>query len=110
MVIRKEIEEALKVKDSEKLDVLVDLFEELLTKKLEKFTSSLEDISNGSVQEGIEEVRYSLLTNALYPTDVTLVFDKDDYKMISKELGVEPDDKVATVQTDWGPVHLTQRP
>ena len=109
MVIRKEIEEALKVKDSEKLDVLVDLFE-LLTKKLEKFTSSLEDISNGSVQEGIEEVRYSLLTNALYPTDVTLMFDKDDYKMISKELGVEPDDKVATVQTDWGPVHLTQRP
>lgn len=86
MVIRKEIEEALKVKDSEKLDVLVDLFEELLTKKLEKFTSSLEDISNGSVQEGIEEVRYSLLTNALYPTDVTLMFDKDDYKMISKEL------------------------
>lgn len=97
------------VKDEEKAQELIELFERKLTKKMKKFASSLkviDEVNDGSVETAINEIRYSVMEQALYPTEMTLMFDKDDFKEIVKELG-EPGDKVVTVKTDYGPVHLT---
>ena len=112
--LRKEIADILNAPDSAdgRIYKLEELFEKKITKRMQKFQSSLDlydDTQDGSMKAGIEDVMYTLFGNALYPTQVDMTFDDGDFKALEKEFG-KADSGMVRFETDYGPVVLHRSP
>ena len=86
--------------------------EKKVTKRMQKFQSSLDlhdDTQDGSMRAGLLDVMYTIYGNALYPTQVDMIFDGDDFKALEKEFG-RADENMIRFETEYGPVVLHRSP
>lgn len=112
--LRGELKEILDAPNSEdtRLDALEAFIEKKVTKKMQKFQSSLDlhdETQDGSMRAGLLDVMYTIYGNALYPTQVDMVFDGDDFKALEKEFG-KADENMIRFETEYGPVVLHHSP
>ena len=111
---KEQLREIMKAPNSEdgRLEELEAFIEKKVTKRMQKFQSSLDlhdDTQDGSMRAGLLDVMYTIYGNALYPTQVDMIFDRDDFKALEKEFG-KADENMIRFETEYGPVVLHRSP